>query len=221
MERTLKIIWIQHLQPWIRTRPTITVCSRTHETNSFVFQLDYKMLLISRSRNPKMFPLNINIPTPAKHNIFDAGQNAVCLLDHPSSLRSLVQPPVHYQPQILFHWTPFQPLFPQPVVLHRFVVTQVQEPVLDLIKSHATGLSPSICLAQISLQCLATLEQIRALPQFSLKANSLRAHIYFVFYQQVAIQVSSCNSLGYKYTLYWKSWSKKRNTIISKRDTKE
>ncbi|PKU49363.1 hypothetical protein llap_402 [Limosa lapponica baueri] len=53
-----------------------------------------------------------------------------------------------------------QPLFPKPVMLHGVIVTQVQDPALNLVEPHTIGLSPSIQPVQIPLQSLPTLKQI-------------------------------------------------------------
>jgi len=63
-----------------------------------------------------------------------------------------VPPAVNQHPKILFCWTAFQPLLPQPVALHGVVVTKAQHPAL--------GLGPSIQPVQIPLQSPPTLKQI-------------------------------------------------------------
>ena len=46
------------------------------------------------------------------------------------------------------------------MLLHGFVVTEVQDLALSVVESHAIGLGPSIQSVQIPLQSLPTLKQI-------------------------------------------------------------
>ncbi|KAK4824801.1 hypothetical protein QYF61_019469 [Mycteria americana] len=67
-------------------------------------------------------------PSPAGHTIFDTSQDAIGLLGHLGTLLAPIQLAVDQHPQVFFHRTAFQPLFPKPVVLLGVVVTQVQDP---------------------------------------------------------------------------------------------
>ncbi|KAJ7413562.1 hypothetical protein BTVI_42994 [Pitangus sulphuratus] len=81
-------------------------------------------------------------------------------LGHLGTLLAHGQPVVDQHPQVLFCKATFQALCPKTVVLQKVVVTQVQDPVLDLTEPHPIGLSPSIQPSQAPLQSLPTLQQI-------------------------------------------------------------
>ncbi|PKU38344.1 hypothetical protein llap_11351 [Limosa lapponica baueri] len=75
-----------------------------------------------------------HFPSPAGHTVSDTSQDAV---GHLGTLLAHIQVAVDQQPQVLFCWAAFQPLFPQPVALHGVVVTQMQDLALGFVESHA------------------------------------------------------------------------------------
>jgi len=81
---------------------------------------------------------------PAGHTIPDTSQDAVGLLGHLGILFAHVQLAVSQHPKVLFCRASFQPLLPQPVVLHGVVVTQVQDLAFGLVEPHTVALGPSI-----------------------------------------------------------------------------
>ncbi|KAK4808474.1 hypothetical protein QYF61_005791 [Mycteria americana] len=114
-----------------------------------------------------------HFPSPAGPAIPDTSQDAIGFLGHLGTLpavnqhpQTAVQPAVNQHPQVLFCQAAFQPLFPKPVTLHGVVVTQVQDPTLDLVKPHTIDLGPLIQPIQIPLQSLPTLKQIDTPAQF-------------------------------------------------------
>ncbi|KAK4832542.1 hypothetical protein QYF61_023874 [Mycteria americana] len=114
-------------------------------------------------RGPKLntgFKGHDYFPTPDGHTIPDTSQDAIGFLGHLGTLLAHVHPGVDQHPQVLFHQTAFQPLFPEPVALHGVVVTQVQDPALGLVKPHTIDLGPLIQPVQVPLQSLPTLKQI-------------------------------------------------------------
>jgi len=78
-----------------------------------------------------------HLPTAAGHTIPDTSQDAAGLLGHLGTLLAHVHPAVNQHPKVLFLWTAFQPLFPEPVALHGVVVTEVQD--LALLVSFLTA----------------------------------------------------------------------------------
>ncbi|KAK4824820.1 hypothetical protein QYF61_019670 [Mycteria americana] len=107
-----------------------------------------------------------HFPSPAGHTISDTSQDAVGFLGHLGTLLAHIQPGIDQHPQVLFHWSAFQPLFPKPVALHGVAVAQVQAPALGLVKPHTIDLGPSIQPVQVPLQSLPTLKQINTPTQF-------------------------------------------------------
>ncbi|KAK4828640.1 hypothetical protein QYF61_000288 [Mycteria americana] len=101
-----------------------------------------------------------HFPSPAGHAIFDTSQDAIGLLGHLGTLLAHIQAAVNKHPQVLLCQAAFQPLFPEPVVLHGVAVAQVQDLALGLVKPHTVDLSPSIQPVQVPLQSLPTLQQI-------------------------------------------------------------
>ncbi|KAK4810166.1 hypothetical protein QYF61_010478 [Mycteria americana] len=97
-----------------------------------------------------------HFPSPAGHTISDTSQDAIGFLGHLGTLLAHIQAAVNQHPQVLFHGEAFQPLFPKPVVLHRVIVTQVQDPALSLVEPYTIGPSPSIQ----PVQSVPSLEQI-------------------------------------------------------------
>ncbi|KAK4814386.1 hypothetical protein QYF61_018145 [Mycteria americana] len=111
---------------------------------------------------------NDHFPSPAGHTIFDTSQDAVGLLGPLGTLLAHIQAAVNQHPQVLLCQAAFQPLFPNPVALHRVVVAQVQDPALSLVEPHTIGLGPSIQPVQVPLQSLPTLKQINIPTQFGI-----------------------------------------------------
>ncbi|GAB0179134.1 hypothetical protein GRJ2_000378700 [Grus japonensis] len=107
---------------------------------------------------------NDHFPSAAGHTIPDTSQDAVGRLGHLGTLLAHIQLAVNQHPQVLFGQAAFQPLFPKSVALSGVVVTQVQDPVLSLVKPHK--IDPSIQPIQIPLQSLPTLKQIDSPAQF-------------------------------------------------------
>ena len=83
-----------------------------------------------------------HLPTPAGHAVPDTSQGATGLLGHLGTLLAHVQLAVDQHPKVLFCSAALQQLFPKPVALQGVVVTQVQDPALDLVKfmGHRTTL---------------------------------------------------------------------------------
>jgi len=81
---------------------------------------------------------NDNIPALADYTVSDMG--ARCHWPTWPSLAcqsaGCVQLAVNQHPQIICCHIDFQPPYPKPVVLHRVVVTEVQDPALSLVESH-------------------------------------------------------------------------------------
>ena len=74
-----------------------------------------------------------HITTPAGHTIPDTSQDAVDLLGYLGTLLAHLQPAVDQHPKFFLRQAAFQPLLPNPVVLHGVVVTQVQDPALSTV----------------------------------------------------------------------------------------
>ncbi|KAK4832409.1 hypothetical protein QYF61_022544, partial [Mycteria americana] len=116
-------------------------------------------LLWTRSRTSTF----LVVRGPKLNTVFE---DAIGFLGHLGTLRAHIQVALDQHSQVLFRWAAFQPLFPKPPVLHRVVVTQVQDPALDLVEPHTVGLGPWIQPVQVPLQSLPTLKQINAPAQF-------------------------------------------------------
>ncbi|KAK4814248.1 hypothetical protein QYF61_012744, partial [Mycteria americana] len=101
-----------------------------------------------------------HFPSPAGHTIPDTSQDAIGFLGHLGTLLAHIQAAVNQHSQVLLCWAAFQPLFPEPVVLHGVAVAQVQALALGLVEAHTIGPSPSIQPVQVPLQSLPTLKQI-------------------------------------------------------------
>jgi len=121
--------------------------------------LSFVLHLTSPAR-PSITQGHIHIPAPAGHTVLDTSQDVVGLLDHMDTLLAHVQPPAKQHPKVLFHPASFQPLLLKPVVLHRVVVTEVEDPALGLVETHKIGLDPSVQSVQIPLQSLPPLKQV-------------------------------------------------------------
>lgn len=88
---------------------------------------------------------------PAGRTISDAGQDAIGLLGHLSTLLARVQPAVNQHLQVLFCWATFQPLFPRPIRLHGVVTSQVQCLAFNLVECCVIGFGLLIQPIQISI----------------------------------------------------------------------
>lgn len=84
------------------------------------------------------------------HTASDAGQGTIGLLDHLGTPVALLQPAANQHPQVLFYWTAFQPLFPEPVLLHGVVVSSVQHPALTLVECHSDAFFSGLVHRQIA-----------------------------------------------------------------------
>lgn len=78
---------------------------------------------------------------------------------------------LNQHPQVVFHQAAFQPLFPEPVVLHGVVVTKLQDLERGPIESRTDGPSPVIQPVQIPLQGLPALGQINTTTQLGVSCK--------------------------------------------------
>jgi len=76
---------------------------------------------------------------PAGHTISDAGPDAVGLLGHLGTVLTSIQPAPNQHSRVLSCQASSQPLFPRPIPLYGFVVTQGQLPAFILAECHRTG----------------------------------------------------------------------------------
>ncbi|KAK4806225.1 LOW QUALITY PROTEIN: hypothetical protein QYF61_013369 [Mycteria americana] len=94
-----------------------------------------------------------DFPTPAGHAISDTSQDAIGLLGHLGTLLAHIQAAVNQHAQVLLCQAAFQPLFPKPVVLHRVVVTRVQDLALSLVESLAPAKDWPQPISQLAPVC--------------------------------------------------------------------
>jgi len=114
-----------------------------------------------------------HLARPADHASFDAAQDTVGLLGCKSTFLSYVQVFIHLYPQVLFDRTALHPFIPQPVLIVRVFMIQMQDLALGLVDPHEVHIGPLLELVQVlldgisSLRCVDCITQLDVICKFT------------------------------------------------------